>query len=134
MTTKTSVAVAIAALAVRTALANGGSVEIRSGARPATPETAATGVLLATLTFSGTAFAAPASSGGNAVAVANPITQDSAADATGTASWFRVLKSDGTAVWDGDIGVSGADMNFVTTSFTAGQPVQITSWTVTQNT
>lgn len=132
MTTKTSVAVAIAALAARIALADGGYVEIRTGARPATPETAAAGTLLATLTFGTPAFGDPTSSGGNAVSVANAITEDSSADATGTATWFRVYASDDTALWDGDCGTSGSDMNLVTTDITAGQPVQISSWTLTQ--
>lgn len=134
MTIKTSVAVAIAALAARTALVNAGHVEVRSGTRPATPETApADGALLATLTFGDPAFADPVSSGGNAVATADPITEDAAADATGNASWFRVYASDNTPLWDGDCGTAGADMNLVTTSIVAGQPVQISSWTLTQS-
>jgi hypothetical protein len=74
---------------------------------------------------------APAASGG--VLTLNAITQDSSADATGTATWFRLLKSDGTTVvCDGTVGTSGCDLNMVTTSIVLGQPVQVTSFTVTE--
>jgi hypothetical protein len=106
----------------------GGSALLRlyDGTRPATGGTATT--LLAELTCNAT-FAPSASSG---TITLNAITQDSSANATGTATWFRHVKSDGTThVMDGNVGTSGSDMNLVTTSITSGQPVQITSATFT---
>lgn len=107
-----------------------GTIQIRSGAQPATANDAASGTLLATLTCSDPAFGA-ASDG---VATANAITGDSSADATGTAGWFRVLDSSGATVLDGSITASGGggDMILSTTSIVAGGAVNVTSWTVTQ--
>lgn len=109
--------------------AGAGTVEIRSGTKPANPNTAPSdGALLATLTLSDPAFGSAV----NGTATANAITSDSSADATGTASWFRGQDSNGNAVLDGSVGTSGQDMNLNTTSIVAGAIVAITSWTYTQ--
>jgi hypothetical protein len=74
---------------------------------------------------------APGASGG--VLTLNSITQESSADATGTATWFRIVKSDGTTfVLDGNVGTSGSDLNLTTTSIVATQPVSVTSFTITE--
>lgn len=97
-----------------------------SGTRPATGGTATT--LLAELTCNAT-FAPAASSG---VLTLNAITADSSANATGTATWFRIVKSDGTTfVMDGDVGTSGSDLNMNSVSFTSGGTVSVTSFTIT---
>src|SRR5438067_5227002 len=76
------------------ALLNSGLMKIYSGTRPTDPDTALSGnTLLATLTFSATAFGASV----NGVATANAITSGTIA-ATGTASFARLFKSDGTTV------------------------------------
>lgn len=115
--------------AVTTAVGNAGLLRIYSGSRPATVGTALSGnTLLAELTCA-TPFAAGASSG---VLTFGTITQDSSADATGTAVFFRLFKSDGTtAVADGSVGTSGSDLNLNTTAIVAGGPVTVTSavWT-----
>ena len=50
---------------------------------------------------------------------------------TGTASFFRIFKSDGTTVvMDGSVGTTGADLNLNTTSITALQQVSITAGTI----
>lgn len=108
-----------------TAIGASGKIRIYSGTRPATGGTATT--LLAELPLSATS--APAASGG--VLTFNAITTDSSADATGTASWFRVLTSGNTAVIDGDVGTSGSDLNLNTTSIVSGGPVAISSFTIT---
>lgn len=96
------------------------------GTRPATGGTPTT--LLAELTCNATF--APAASGG--VLTLNAITADSSANATGTATWFRIVKSDGTTfVMDGNVGTSGSDLNMNSTSFTAGGSVSVTSFTIT---
>ena len=109
-------------------VAGPGTLEFRTGAQPATPDTAASGTLLATLTFSATAFGA-ASTG---TATANAITSDTSADATGTAGYFRILNGTPDPVADGECGTAGSgDINFNTLSWTAGDEVQVTSLTVT---
>ena len=114
-----------------TELANSGKCRIYDGAQPANADTAVTTqVLLAELTMNATAFAAAVAG----VATANAITTDSSADATGTATWFRLLKSDGTTVLiDGSVGTSGCDLNLNTTSLVTGAAVAITSFTVTES-
>ena len=113
--------------AITTAAGASALLRIYSGSRPATGGTATT--LLAELTCNATF--APAASGG--VLTLNAITQDSSADATGTASWFRIVKSDGTThVLDGNVGTSGSDLNLTTTSIVAAQPVSVTSFTITE--
>lgn len=110
-----------------TALLNGGSVEVRTGTRPANPAAAATGTLIVTLTLPNPAF--PAASVG--VATANAITGVAAA-ASGTASWFRAKSSGSVAIIDGDVATSASDMVIQNTSVNSGQIVTITSWTHTQ--
>jgi hypothetical protein len=113
--------------AIGTDVGTGALIRIYSGTRPATGGTATT--LLAELTVSGAFFAT--NTGG--VATVNTITQDSSADATGTASWFRVLTSAAAPKIDGSVTATGGggDLQLVTTSITTGQPVQITSFTIT---
>lgn len=106
---------------------NGGFLELYTGTQPATPDTALSGnTLLATLALSATAFGAASS----ATKTANTITSATAA-ATGTATFFRAYKSDATtAVIDGSVGTSGADLNLNTTSIVTGATVSVSSWTV----
>ncbi len=106
-----------------------GYIEIRTGAQPATPGDAATGTLLATLPLSDPAFGA-ASSG---VATASAITDDTSADATGTAGWFRGYDDNDVAVIDGSITATsgGGDMELNSVSIVTGGLVEITSWTIT---
>lgn len=106
---------------------NGGFLELYTGTQPATPDTALSGnTLLATLPLSATAFGAASI----ATKTANAITSATAA-ATGTATFFRAYKSDATtAVIDGSVGTSGADLNLNTTSIVTGATVSVSSWTV----
>lgn len=103
-----------------------GLLRIYDGSRPATGGTATT--LLAELTFSDPS----ANSASSGQLTASSITQDSSANATGTATWFRVVDSAGTFVMDGSVGTSGSDLNLTTTSITATQPVSITSFVITE--
>lgn len=112
--------------AITTAIGSSGLWRIYDGSRPATGGTATT--LLAQLALSATA--APAASGG--VLTFNSITQDSSADATGTATWARITTSGGTQVIDMSVSTSGSDLNLTTTSIVATQPVSITSATITE--
>lgn len=112
-------------------LADNGYLRIYDGTQPATADTAiTTQVLLAELRFNATA----APSATNGVLAFNAITQDSSANNTGTASWFRALKSDGsTVLFDGAVGTSGSDMNIATTSIVAGAVVGVSSFVYTVN-
>lgn len=113
--------------AITTQAGNAALLRIYDGSRPATGGTATT--LLAELTC-GTPFAAAAVNG---VLTLSAITQDSSANATGTATWFRIVKSDGTThVMDGNVGTSGSDLNLTTTSIVSGQPVSVTSFVITE--
>lgn len=112
-----------------TALLNGGTLKIYTGTQPTDADTAlGAQTLLATLTFGSPAFGA----GSNGVATANAITQDSTADATGTATWFRCLTSGAALVCDGSVGTSGADCNLNSVAISAGAAVSVTSMTITQ--
>lgn len=113
--------------AITAAIGANGLLRIYDGTRPASGGTATT--LLAQLALGATA--APAASG--AVLTFNAITQDSSADATGNASWFRVTTSGGAFVIDGSVGTSGSDLNLTTTSIVATQPVSVTSWAISEN-
>lgn len=112
-----------------TAELNGGFIDIYDGAQPAGVSTAiTTQVKLASLPLNATAFAA--ASGG--VATANAITNDSDADATGTATWFRAYKSDHTtAIIDGTVGTSSADLVVNSVSFVIHTIISISSFTLT---
>ncbi len=113
------------------ALANSGKLRIYDGSQPANADAAIGGAnLLAELTMNATAFGASVAG----VATANAITSDTSADATGTATWFRVWKSNGTSpLWDGTVGTSGADLNLNAVALVAGAAVSITSFTVTES-
>lgn len=112
--------------AITTAAGASALLRFYSGTRPATAGAVTT--LLAELTCNATF--APAASGG--VLTLNAITTDSSANATGTATWFRIVKSDGTTfVMDGDVGTSGSDINMNTVSFVSGGPVAETSFVLT---
>lgn len=114
--------------AITTALGSNGLIDIYSGAQPAGPATAiTTQTLLAQLACSAT-FAPAAASG---LLTANAITQDSSANASGTATWFRAKTSGGTGVLDGTVGTASSDLILNTTSIVAAGPVSVTSLTIT---
>src|SRR5678816_2508852 len=104
--------------AITTFAGTSAKLRIYSGSRPATGGTATT--LLAELTCSASAFAAAASSG---VLTLNAVTADSSADATGTATWFRIVKSDGTVTATG----GGGDLELDSTSIVTGGTVSIST-------
>ena len=113
------------------ALLDNGYLRIYDGTQAATADTAlGAQVLLAELRFN--ADAAAAATAG--VLTLNAITQDSNANNTGTASWFRALQADGsTVMFDGTVGTSGCDLNIATTSIVAGAIVGATSFVYTVN-
>lgn len=109
-----------------TPLANNGYIRIYSGTQPTNANTAlGAQVLLAELRFNATSFGAAVAGLLTANAISNV-----AAGATGTASFYRCLKSDGTTVlFDGNIGTSASNMNLNSTAIQSGATVSITSFT-----
>ena len=102
------------------------SLEIRTGAPPATCASADTGTVLATITLPSDWMAA-ASSGTKSIL---GTWTDASADASGTAGHFRI-KQGATCHIQGTVGTSGADMIVDSVSFTAGQQFTVTAFTLT---
>lgn len=112
--------------ALATYIGSGARLRIYSGTRPTNANTALGAQVLLAELVCGTPFAPSAAS---AALTANAITQDASADATGTASFFRLFLANGTtAVTDGDCGVGTGELQLVSTSIVATQPVQVTSF------
>jgi len=105
-----------------------GLLRIYSGSVPANADTAlGAQVLLAELPCSAT-FAAGASGG---TLTANAITTDASADATGTAAFFRITTSGGTAKVQGSVGAGSGDLSLNTVSIVAGAAVSVSSLVIT---
>lgn len=106
------------------------TLEIWSGTQPADTSAAdaGDGSVLASLTLPSD-FMNAAASGQKTL---NGTWQDLSADATGTATHFRI-KQGATPVVDGNVGTSGASLNLSSVSITAGQSVTINSFTLNMN-
>lgn len=84
-------------------------------------------VLLADLALGADSFAA-ASAGSKA---ANAITQDSSADATGTATWCTLTTSGNARRFDGSAGTGTVNLVLNTASIVAAAAVSVSSWSFT---
>jgi hypothetical protein len=106
-----------------------GYLRIYDGSQPATADTAiGAQVLLAELRFNATASGAAVAG----VLTFSAFTADASANASGTAAWFRALKSDGTTpVMDGSVGTATSDLILNAVAIAAGAEVSVTSWTHT---
>lgn len=107
--------------------AGAGTIKIYNGTQPTLPsDTVTTQTLLGTLTCSD-----PCGSTASGVLTLSAITQDSSADATGTASWARIADSYGVTVLDVDVGTTGggATLQMNTTNIVSGGPILISSFT-----
>lgn len=107
-------------------------INIYSGTVPANADAALAGnTLLAQCTCSGTAFSGYSDTGTAARATFAAITADSSADATGTATFFRILTQNaGTVVAQGTVGTASSDLILNTVSITSGSTVSISSATI----
>lgn len=113
---------------LNTALGTGCKLKIYDGTEPADASTALAGnTLLATLTLSNTPFGA----GASGVFTAAAITSDSSADATGTATFGRVTKSDDTVMIQGNCAAASATFVLNTVSVVAGAVISCSSFTLT---
>lgn len=113
-------------------LLDGGTIAIRTGAPPTNVSDASSGTLLGTCTFGTPAFG-DASTG---TATANAISDDSSADNSGDAGYFRCYASGGgdtEAIFQGTAGeaADSTDMTFDDKSIVAGGVISISSFTVT---
>lgn len=102
-----------------------GTVQIYTGTKPTKPDTAiTTQTLLGTCTCSATA----GTFSGRRFTF-NAITQDSDADASGTATWARFSSGAGIAVLDVDISTTGggAFMQMNNTSISIHGPISVSS-------
>lgn len=96
-----------------------------SGTQPANANTAITSqVLLVALPIAGV-FGTDT----DGTLTLGAVTQTNAS-ASGTASFFRIFKSDNSVVMDGSVGLSGADLILNTVDIVAGQSVDITAGTI----
>ena len=102
-----------------------GTAKIYSGTMPATPETAATGTLLAELVL-----AKPCGVVAGKKLTFSAITQDLEANNTGYAGYVRLADSDGNAIIDGDVTSTGGTgvLKLNVTLITAMGPVFINSF------
>ena len=102
-----------------------GTAKIYSGTIPATPETAATGTLLAELVLT-----TPCGVVADKKLTFSAITQDLEANNTGYAGYVRLSDSDGNAVIDGDVTSTGGTgvLKLNVTLITALGPVFINSF------
>lgn len=128
---KTGVARRNAALDAAFDALNSDLFGIFDGTQPTDADTAlGAQVLLAELTMNSTAFAA-ASAGSKS---ANAITQDSSANATGTAAWASLYETSRSTVGflDMSAGTSGANLNLNSVSISSGAAVSCSSLVISQ--
>lgn len=111
--------------ALRTSL-NTGWLRIYSGTPPANADAALSGnTLLAELRFNATS--APAAV--NGLLTFNAITADASNNASGTATFFRAFRSDGTTLeFQGTVGTGGEALNLASTTITAGLSTSVTAF------
>lgn len=110
-------------------LCNSGKLRLYDGAMPArADDSIGASTMLAELTMNATAFGAAV----NGVLMANAITDDPSANASGTASYYRVWDSAGTTCYiQGTVGTSGCDLNLNSVAIAAGALVSVSSFTHT---
>jgi hypothetical protein len=128
---KTAVARRNAALDTAFNVLNSGLYGIFDGTQPTDADTAiGAQVLLAELSFGSTAFAA-AAAGSKA---ANAITQDSSANASGTATWASAYASSRSSAGVIDMSAGTATVNLTLNSagISSGAAVSVSSLTISQ--
>lgn len=121
--------------AITTQVGNAGKLWLYTGTQPAGPGTTHALTLVAGPFTLGTPFAPGATSALPSV-LSPTLPSNVNASSSNQATWWRVTTSAGdgstNGIVDGSAGTSGADMTIGPT--TAGQPVAITSWTLSSAT
>ena len=106
---------------------DGGYVRVYDGARPATVDDAiTTQILLLELQFSTPAFGAAGATNPGEAEMSGAIS--ALTSSAGTATWFRVFKSDGTTVvLDGDVTATGGggDIEFSKVVWVVGEAIEL---------
>lgn len=105
-----------------------GTIKFYTGTQPTLASDAiTTQTLLGALTFSD-----PCAVVSSGVFTASTITQDSSADATGTATWARIADSTGATVCDVNVTATGGggSIQLNTTSIVIGGPIIISSFII----
>lgn len=104
-----------------------GTLRIYDGTEPTNVDTALSGnTVLAELAMSATAFGAAADGAPGGIATANSISDDTSANATGTATFFRIFDKDDTAVIQGAV---GTELTLNSTAIQSGATVSISALT-----
>lgn len=120
--------------ALETALNNGTAavINIYSGTAPSNADAALSGnTLLAQMVCSASIFSGKTDTGTGARGTLAAVTSDSSADATGTATFFRILDQNaGTVCLQGTVGTTSSDLILNTTAITAGSTVSISAGTI----
>lgn len=102
-----------------------GYLEIRSGIRPVSVESAPTGDVLVSVKL-------PISPWNNSISGSATLAGEWYATSliSGTATWFRMYNNTKDKWMDGNVGISGSDLNINSTSIVAGNVVKITTFNI----
>jgi hypothetical protein len=113
-------------VALATSIGANPTIKLYSGSKPATPETAPSGTLLVTVPVVGSF-----TSTNGVLTAADPAA--AAPAASGTAGYFRVATSGGTAQLDGTVTATGGggDLQLGSTTITTGVNVDLGAPTIT---
>lgn len=116
--------------AINTAIGASPTLKIWTAAAPATCATADSGTQLAHIALPATWLGAAAN---GAIAGSGLPWTENAADAAGTAGYFRIYDAGGTCHMQGSVTATGGggDMTVSNTSFAAGQEFSVTGFTLT---
>lgn len=121
---------------LQTAFDTDGILELRTGTRPGSADTAPVGTVIVAITLTSNVWQAAAS---GAIAKDAGAWVDSSADATGVPTWFRLRRTGDAGTtnttdrrMDGDVGEGSGDLSLNNTDINAGQEVEVTQFTVTQ--
>lgn len=128
LTTKVSNEAASAQLDAFTSLLDGGSLDVYDGAQPVNADTPPVAQhLLVSLALGTPAF------GAAVLGVADLATPASGLCVfSGTATWYRFKKSDGSPIEDGSVGTSGCNLNLTSTAIVAGATLIVDTFVQTQ--
>jgi hypothetical protein len=106
------------------------AVDVGGGAGTIKFYTAGFAALLATLTFSATAFDAGGTAGAG-ICTADAVTADASADASGTVAVYRIETSASATCWEGTAGETAEDIVFNVADWVAGDAISLTAYTIT---